>query len=190
VKKLILFILLFSTQVIFSQDYFLLKDSIIKTYRVCPKAEDPVFDVETITKTNVGYTQIVKSTFGDMVTVNTALFEIKKDGVYEVAWGGGFLKSPIESHKYPYLLIKYPVKKNNEWSYSKDNGVIIQRKVVKLLSNFEVGGVIYSDVILIKQTNNDGGYPFISFEYYAKDIGLILVETEDKQVFKFLVSSD
>lgn len=189
-KKLILFVLLFSTQIIFSQDYFLLKDSIIKTYRVNPKAKDPTFIVETITKTNAGYTQIEKWTFGDMVVVNTALFEVKKDGVYQVASGGGLLKSPVETHTYPHPIVKYPVKKNNEWSYLQDNGVNIHRKIIDVLTNFEVKGTVYSDVILIKQTTNDGGHILIVFEYYAKDIGLILVETEDKQVFKFLVSSD
>ncbi len=121
----------------------------------------------------------VKRNFiGDEIVEIQVLFEVRKDGVFEIGSGGGILQNNYQKHNNPYPLLKYPIKLKKPWSYG--DGKKTTYEVVEKLNSCIVDNTEYEDVIKVKITINDGGSIHTWAIFYANGVGRIKEEFDGK----------
>ncbi len=210
VKKFF-FVLLFSplllAQINSPAEYFPLKDgmkwkSIIpgKDMEYKPNKEYVTNDYQ-VKKDKNQYIITKIFTIAGISSTSKVIYEIHKDGIYEVASGDNGLAVLLSSdknanppftikfHSHPYLFLKFPLKLGTKWTVNEDNGSKITKEVADIREICEIKIpnkpiIKYHDVILIKETD----YPvnLSKYEYYAKGVGLIKEELPDGTLFSYL----
>lgn len=176
----------------FSKDYFPLKNGIQREY-LSPGANGSFITYkEYITKKNNQYTITQNSVIAGINIESRNIYEIHKDGIYEIAAGGGMFNSKLEYYNNPYLYLKFPIKLKSKWNYIADNGLEITREIVAILDECDVknGHTVtkYHDVIKIKHMQKAPSETefHTKYEYYANRVGLIKEELEDGILFRYL----
>ncbi|MEC1525673.1 hypothetical protein P9D43_27090 [Neobacillus niacini] len=139
------------------QDASFLRDP-TKTYTY--EYSDDTFVVETIKSENANE-QIWNQSMGDGSTKETIMIE-EKDGLMI---GDGLSESPA---------LRYPIELGQTWQQCNKENECMNYEIVALLDYYTTSAGKFADVVRVK--SSDG-----RTAYYAKEVGLIYVENQNKE---------
>lgn len=187
-KYLVIFLFALSFN-LFCQDYFPINTRLERNYVMVIQNKVVMKIKESVRPSKIPDLSIIVEEI-EFGSVNTTYFRKYQASTKKVSllFISDDWKKLEDTYKNDYIVMKYPVKKGEDWAYKEDGGRMILQKIVNILPTYSIKGQEYYEVLKIKYSIIDGKDVRTTFRYYAINIGLIAEEMEDGTLFKYITS--